>query len=102
MKDKEAQLKDRYVKRAHEMNLKQKERQEWNQLFDYNTNKQLNNDLNWKKRFENINSDLDQKNQNLLRHLERRGENTNSSLKNYAEPQKAKIINGGYGQAPDG
>jgi len=41
------------------MNLKQKERQEWNQLFDYNTNKQLNNDLNWKKRFENINSDLD-------------------------------------------
>jgi hypothetical protein len=53
-KDKEFQLKERERQRKQEQMAKKQERDEWNKLFEYNNNKELNNKLQWKQKFENL------------------------------------------------
>jgi hypothetical protein len=50
---------------------KQMEREEWNRLFDYNTTKELRNELQWKQKYQHINEVMDKKNQNYLQHMQR-------------------------------
>lgn len=51
------------------MTIAQRDKEEWNKLFDYNTAKSLQKELEWKQKYQNINSVMDAKNVNYINHL---------------------------------
>ena len=44
-------------------------KQEWRDLFEYNSQKVLNNQKAWQKRYEDINAAMEIKQNNLRKHL---------------------------------
>ena len=62
-KDRNNQLALRDKQKMHYAAIGVENRREWNDLFDYNTNKEIKNEKSWHDMFQRKNATMDKRNQ---------------------------------------